>query len=74
VGGELNVLALVKGEETYIYVYDDAGRRLLLEALRQHAANPDLSLNWFDAMVLGDRVRKQAGQRQPALPATRPVL
>jgi hypothetical protein len=67
-------LALVKGEETYIYVYDDVGRRLLLEALREHAANPDLSLNWFDATVLGDRVRRQAAEGELAFPTTRPAL
>jgi hypothetical protein len=74
VGGDLNVLALIKGEEFYIYVYDDGGVQLLVDALRRQAANPELTFSWFDAAVLGDRARAQAKDRQPALPATRLVL
>lgn len=59
---ELNVLALIKGEERYIYVYDDASRPSLLEAFRDQAANPQLSLNWFDAAVLTQKAHEQAAQ------------
>jgi hypothetical protein len=60
VAQELNVLALIKGEERYIYVYDDASRPALLEAFRAQAANPQLSLNWFDAAVLTQKAHEQA--------------
>jgi hypothetical protein len=60
VGQELNVLALVKGAERYVYVYDDESRRELLEAIRAQAADPALSLNWFDAAVLAQKAREQA--------------
>ena len=73
-GGDLNVLALIKGEEYYIYIYDDGGRQLLVDVLQDQAANPDLTLSWFDAAVLSDRARAQAKQPQPASPATRLVL
>jgi hypothetical protein len=56
----LNVLALLKGEERYVYVYDDASRQPLLEVFRSHAADPDLSLNWFDAAVLTQKAQEQA--------------
>ena len=46
---EFNVLALVKGQERYIFVYDDDSRQPLIEALRDHAADPRLSFSWFDA-------------------------
>lgn len=59
-GREFNVLALLKGEERYIYVYDDDSRSPLLEAFRAQAADPDLSLNWFDVAVLSQKAREQA--------------
>jgi hypothetical protein len=57
---EFNVLALVKGSERYIYVYDDDSRDDLIAALRHQAAHPGLSLTWFDAAVLTERAREQA--------------
>jgi hypothetical protein len=60
VGREFNVLALIKGEERYVYVYDDASRSPLLETFRDQAADPELSLNWFDAAVLTQKAREQA--------------
>jgi hypothetical protein len=56
---ELNVLALIKGGERYVYVYDDASREKLIEALRGQAADPALSLSWFDVAVLTERTREQ---------------
>jgi hypothetical protein len=68
VGREFNVLALIKGEERYIYVYDDASCSPLLETFRSQAANPDLSLNWFDAAVLTQKAREQTAGAAPAPP------
>jgi hypothetical protein len=59
---ELNVLALVKGDERYVYVYDDHSRRLLLDAFQAHAADPELSLNWYDAAALARKAQEQAAQ------------
>jgi hypothetical protein len=61
---ELNVLALLKGAERYIYVYDDDSRDTLLEAFQAHAADPELSLNWFDAAVLARKAEEQATRSQ----------
>jgi hypothetical protein len=58
-GQEFNVLALVKGSEHYIFVYDDDSRQPLVDALRDNAADPRLSFNWFDAAVLTQKVREQ---------------
>jgi hypothetical protein len=60
VGREFNVLAVIKGDERYVYVYDDASRSPLLETFRDQAADPGLSLNWFDAAVLTQKAREQA--------------
>lgn len=69
---EFNVLALIKGEERYIFVYDDASRRPLIDALRDQAADPRLSFTWFDAAVLTDKAREQArATAQQAEPPSR---
>lgn len=57
---ELSILALIKGRERYVYVYDDASRDDLLDAIRNQAASPRQSLSWFDAAVLTERARQQA--------------
>lgn len=57
---ELSVLALIKGKERFIYVYDDFSLERLLEAIRTDAASPAVSLSWFDAAVLTERARRQA--------------
>jgi hypothetical protein len=62
---EVNVLALIKGDEQYIYVYDDESRLDLLEAFRTQAAESSLSLTWFDAAVLSRRAREQAREGRP---------
>ena len=56
---ELNVLAMMKGEEIYIYVYDDESRDQLRDTFRQQAAEPALGLNWFDAAILTRRAEEQ---------------
>jgi len=59
VSRDLNVLALLKGNERYVYIYDDAGRSQLVNALRDDAANPRLSLSWLDVAFLTTKVREQ---------------
>lgn len=54
---ELNVLALLKGDERYIFVYDDESRDALIDDIRNKAADPGVRINWFDAAVLTERVR-----------------
>jgi hypothetical protein len=54
------VLALVRGREWFVYVYDDDSREELLDAVRAQAADPAVSLSWYDAAVLVERARQQA--------------
>jgi hypothetical protein len=68
VGREFNVLALIKGSERYVYVYDDDSRPALLDAFRNQAGDPGLSLNWFDAAVLTQKAREQAAGACPPAP------
>lgn len=67
---EFNVLALVKGAERYVFVYDDDSRAALIDALRDLAANPEVGFSWFDAAVLTEKAREQACV--PALPSRSP--
>lgn len=63
---ELNVLALIKGEERFIFVYDDESKDTLIDDIRNKAADPAVSLNWFDAAVLTERVRNPVAEPNPA--------
>ncbi len=65
---ELNVLALIKGQERYVFVYDDNARPDLIDVFRQFATDPELSFNWFDAAVLTEKARQQAVQSSPSGP------
>ncbi|OWK46981.1 hypothetical protein [Fimbriiglobus ruber] len=56
---DLNVLALFKGAERYIFVYDDASRDEVISAVRNAAADPNVAINWFDAAVLTERAKLQ---------------
>jgi hypothetical protein len=67
---DLNVLALVKGEERYIFLFDEASRAETLRTLGRYASNPELSFSWYDAAVLSQRIREQpSGQVSPPIPA-----
>ena len=68
---ELNVLALIKGNERYVYVYDDPSRPALIDLFRDQAADPRLNLTWFDAAVLTEKAREQARAACAAAPAPR---
>jgi hypothetical protein len=63
---ELNVLALIKGEERFIFVYDDQSKDDLIADIRDKASDPAVALNWFDAAVLTERVRNPGYQPNPA--------
>jgi len=56
--GNLNLLALVKGPERYVFMYDDANRGEVLRMFGRFASNPDLSFTWYDAATLSQRVRR----------------
>jgi hypothetical protein len=57
VSHDINVLALVKGNERYIFLYDDASRAEALRTLGRYASNPELSFSWYDAAVLSQKIR-----------------
>ena len=61
---DINVLALVKGEERYIFLYDDEHKSEALRTLGRFASNPELSFSWYDAAVLSQRIRQTAMEQR----------
>lgn len=57
---DINVLAMVKGEERYIFLYNDENRVEMLRTLGRYAADPQLSFSWYDAAVMSKKVREIA--------------
>ena len=54
---EINVLALVKGDEKFIFLFDDANRDETLRQLARYAADPELDFSWYDAAMLSRKIR-----------------
>ena len=57
---DINVLALVKGVERYVFLYDDASRAETLRTLGRYASNPELSFTWYDAAILSQKIRQES--------------
>ena len=76
---DINVLALVKGEERYIFLYDDEHKSDALRTLGRFASNAELSFSWYDAAVLSQRIRQSAAehsqeQEMESLPPPKPHM
>jgi len=54
----MNVLALIRNEQRYIFMYDDSSVTEILSRLSASAADPELDFTWYDAAMLSQRVRK----------------
>lgn len=70
----VNVLALVKDGERFVFLYDETSVSTLLQTLGRYAADPELSFSWYDAAVLSQKVRrlqKQAEYDEPQTPFRR---
>ena len=52
----INVLALLKGEERYVFLYDDRSIEQVLQTIGRYAADPELSFSWYDAAVLSHQL------------------
>lgn len=56
---DINVIALIKAKEKYIFLYNDENRDALLRVLGRFASDPDLSFTWYDVGVLSQKIRQQ---------------
>ena len=68
---EINVLALVKGKERYVFLFDDDNRVETLRQIGRYAANPELSFTWYDAAVMSQKIRQASATTRP--PRLRPA-
>lgn len=55
----LQVIALVKNDERYIFIYDDDTRNKVTRTFGRFAADPGLDFTWHDAAVLAATVRAE---------------
>lgn len=62
---EINVLALVKGEERFLFLFDDTNRDETLRTLARFAANPELDFSWYDAAMLSRKIREAVPEAAP---------
>ena len=67
----INVLALLKGQERFVFLYDDESADQLLQTLGKYAADPELNFSWYDAATLSQRVRKLREGGVDATPETK---
>jgi hypothetical protein len=65
VSEDINVLALIKGPERYVFLYDDSSRAETLRVLGRYASNPELSFSWYDAAVLSQKIRQESQKVRP---------
>ncbi len=56
---DINIVALIKHDEKYIFQYTDDQRGECLRMLGRFASNPELSFSWYDAATLTVKVRKE---------------
>jgi hypothetical protein len=59
-----HVLTLNKDGERYLWIFDDRNRDATLRQIARDAANPELSLSWYDAAVLSKKVRETPTQEE----------
>ncbi|MCL2349547.1 MAG: hypothetical protein FWC50_14950 [Planctomycetaceae bacterium] len=62
---ETNMLALVKGQERYVFLYHESQRAETLRILGRYASNPELSFTWYDAAVLSQKIRQESMTPSP---------
>lgn len=60
----VNVLALLKGGERYVFLFDDESHEQLLQTLGNYAGDPELSFTWYDAAVLSQRAQISQSEQQ----------
>ena len=61
---DIKVIALIKGEERYVFLYNDNNRAETLRLLGRYASNPELSFTWYDAAVLSQKIRQESLQQK----------
>lgn len=61
----VNLVALVKDGQRYVFVYDEASTTKLMQTLGRYAADPELNFNWYDAALLSQKIRRLQSKPNP---------
>ena len=69
----MNVLAMVKEDERYVFLYDEESPASLLQTLGKFAADKELSFTWYDAAVLSQKVRRIQRESESQAAETLPI-
>lgn len=56
----VSIVCLVKNKERYIFMFDEVSRLECLRVVGRWASCQDLSLTWYDAAMLSQRIRAEA--------------
>ena len=67
VNQDVNVLALVKGTERYVFFYNESTRADLFRTIARYASNPELSFTWYDAAVISQKIRHEQEEDVPVV-------
>jgi hypothetical protein len=60
---EMNILAMAKGSERYVFLYDDESCDALIDLFDKFAENTELNFSAGDAALLGHKVRESAARQ-----------
>ncbi len=58
----VNIVALMKDGERFVFVFDEESSPQLLQTLGHYAADPEMNFTWYDAAVLSQKVRRLQSQ------------
>lgn len=56
---DIHVVAVVKGDERYIVLYDADSRAEALRTVGRWAGNVDLSFTWYDAAMMSVKIKAE---------------
>lgn len=65
----VNLVALVKDGQRYVFVFDEKSISQLMQTLGRYASDPELNFNWYDAALLSQKIRRLQQEAKPAPPA-----
>jgi hypothetical protein len=61
----INVLALLKGNERYVFLYDDRSIEQVLQTIGRYAADPELRVRKLMADATATDIAPSAGSDEP---------
>lgn len=59
---DVNIISIKKDNEQYIFLYNDDNRTEMLRILGRYASDVELSFSWYDAALIGQKIRELTHQ------------